>query len=415
MKVLFIAPAFPLPAHSGSAIAALETLRSIHSLCEVHLLVPPPESDREANEALLHRLLPEISVDTYKPREVQPTRFEMYTTAAKSAVTGESYWASIWLNPDLRATVESLITQHRFDLVHSDWLQPSVSLQGLDLPLLIRTLDVHFVGMCDWAENLPPGDRLRKSFWRNQAERFRRFEAATLTTASAVVTVSVEDEAVLRKEGVSNIVTIPPPREVVPEAISVASNESCTALFTGRLDMAVNREGFYLFADKVWPQVSAEHGTRVKVVFAGGLPDEQLRRRAFECGIEIHAPLSDSEASQLFAEADIFLSPVASGTGIKIKTLEAMAHGKPMIGFVGAFRGVPIEHGVHGLIANSPEEFARLFEGLILDRARRLEIGASAREFIRVNFDPATLGARLVSVYSQTAENYAQRRWRQSA
>jgi glycosyltransferase involved in cell wall biosynthesis len=144
------------------------------------------------------------------------------------------------------------------------------------------------------------------------------------------------------------------------------------------------------------------------MVCAGGFPDEHVRRRASERGIEIHAPLSDSEASNLFAAASIFLSPVISGTGIKIKTLEAMAHGKPIIGFVDAFRGVPVEHGVQALIANSPEEFARLFEGLIFDSARRCKIGAAAREFVRLNFDPATLAARLMSVYSQTAESYAQ-------
>ncbi len=415
MKVLFIAPLYPMPAHSGGAIATLGTLQGIHSLCEVHLLVPLPESDRAANETLLQRLLPDISVHFYSSREVQPTRFEMYTTAAKSAVMRKSYWASIWLNPELRAAVKSLAAQHRFDLVHCEWLQPAVSLTGLDLPLLIRTLDVHFVGMRDWAESLPPGDKLRKSFWRKQAQHFRHFEAATLAAVPAVVTLSAEDEAVLRGEGVSKIVTIPPPCPVKPPSLASEKDESCLALFIGRLDMAVNREGFFLFADQVWPHVSAAQRTRMKVVFAGGFPDEQVRRRASECGIGIHAPLSDTEASQLFAETDIFLSPVASGTGIKIKTLEAMAHGKPMIGFVGAFRGVPVEHGVHALIANSPEEFARLFVELAVDRARRREMGALARELVRVNFDPATLAVRLVSVYSQTAESYAHGRLQQTA
>ena len=415
MKVLFTAPAFPVPAHSGGSIATLETLRSIHSRCEVHLLVPPPKGDRAANEALLQRLLPDISVHFYQPREAQPTRLEMYTTAAKSVFTRQSYWSLIWVNPELRAAVERLFAHHRYDVVHCEWLQLAVSLRGLDLPVLIRTLDVHFLGMRDFAEGLPPEDKLRKAFWRTQAQRFRTFEAATLTAVPSVVTVSAEDEAVLRSEGVSNMVTIPPPREVEPELPSVVSDGFCKALFTGRLDMDVNREAFFLFADKVWPRVRPEWSRRVKPIFAGGFPDEQVRRRASECGIEIHAPLSDTEARQLFAEADIYLSPVVSGTGIKIKTIEAMAHGKPMIGFAGAFRGVPVKDGVHALIANSPEEFACLFEGLILDPARQREIGAAAQEFVRVNFDPATLAARLLSVYSQTAEKYAQGRFRQSA
>ena len=417
MKVLFIAHTYPLPPHSGGAIATLETLRSIQNLCELHLLVPPPSpgSERAAHEGLLSELLPDVVVHFYQPSEAQPARFEMYAAAAKSAISRQSYWASIWLNRDLRAAVERLTRQHRFDAVHCDWLQPAVSIRGLDLPLVIRTLDVHFVGMMEWVERLPPGDKLRKSFWHAQARRFRRFEAKLLASVPAVVTVSAEDESILRSEGVSNIVVIPPPREVEPEATSFESAEPCVALFIGRLDMTVNREAFFLFANKVWPFVSAEHRMRVRMIFAGGFPDEEVRYHASQCGIKIHAPLSDAESKRLFATADIFLSPVASGTGIKIKTLEAMAHGKPMIGFPEAFRGVPVERGVHALIADSPEEFARSLEVLIFDPARRSEIGAAAREFIRVNFDPAALGARLLSVYSQAAQTYAQRHLRQSA
>jgi polysaccharide biosynthesis protein PslH len=409
MKVLFIAPSFPLPAHSGGAIATLETLKSIHSLCDLHLLVPPPESDRSNQESLLRSLLPDIVVDFYTSREAQPTRLEMYTTAAKSTLKKQSYWSSIWINPSLRAEVKRLTAQHHFDLIHCDWLQPAVSLRGLDLPLLIRTLDVHFVGMRDWAESLPPGDKLRKSFWRKQADRFRGFEAETLNGATTVITLSAEDEAVLRIEGVSNIVTIPPPREVEPEATSIVREKTCTALFMGRLDMPVNREAFFLFANEVWPHLKPEAHARVKTVFAGGFPDEQVRHRAVECSIEIHAPLSDTEARQLFADADIFLSPVVSGTGIKIKTLDAMAHGKPIIGFPGAFRGVPVDHGVHALIATSAKEFAQLFEGLIRDPVRQREIGLAAREFVSLNFDPGTLAKRLLEVYSQTAESYSGR------
>jgi glycosyltransferase involved in cell wall biosynthesis len=402
MKVLFITPAYPMPAHSGGAIATLETLRSIYSRCELHLLTPPPESDRAAHETRMQQLLPGVVIHYYQALERQPTRFEMYLTAAKTVVTGRSYWASIWLNGHLRTAVQRLTAAQSFDAVHCDWLQPAVSLRGLNLPLVLRTLDVHFVGMLDWVESLPSGDKVRKAYWRRQARRFRRFECATLSAAPAVVTLSAEDESILRDEGVLNIVTISPPHEVEPIAPGPSEPEAtCTALFIGRLDMLVNREAFFLFADKVWPEVSDECRAGVKIVFAGGFPDEEVRRRASELGFEIHAPLSDAEARRLFAEAGIFLSPVKSGTGIKIKTLEAMAHGKPIVGFPRAFRGIPVEDNKHAFIADSSKDFARLLERLVFDAALRSEVGVMARAFIRVTFDPAVLGARLMDVYSQ--------------
>jgi glycosyltransferase involved in cell wall biosynthesis len=332
----------------------------------------------------------------------------MYTTAAKTLVTGKSYWATIWFNRSLRMSAQQLHAAQRFQVVHCDWLQPAVSLRGLDLPLVIRTLDVHFVGMRQGAEGRSEGNNLRKLFWRSQAERFRRFEAQMLAEAPAVVTLSAEDEVSLRGEGVSKIVTIPPPREIMPQAPHQSTtDESSLALFVGRLDMEVNREAFFVFADEVWPRIGKDIRSRARVIFAGGFPSEEMRRRAIASGFELHAPLSDLEASQLFARADIFLSPVQSGTGIKIKTLEAMAHGKAMIGFPGAFRGVPIEHNRHALVADTPADFANLFESLVRDRAQQRQIGTAAREFIRVNFNPEVLGAQLINLYERVAEGYA--------
>jgi len=416
MKVLFITPAYPVPAHSGGAIATLGTLRSIYLRCELHLLTPPPESDRAAHETRMQQLLPGVVIHYYQALEPQPARFEMYTTAAKTVVTGRSYWASIWLNRNLRVAVQRLTTAQRFDAVHCDWLQPAVSLRGLNLPLVLRTLDVHFVGMLEWAESLPPAEKLRRVYWRKQAERFRRFEIETLAAAPAVITLSVEDESILREEGISNVVTIPPPHGLVPEAAPQAeSNESCLALFVGRLDMPVNREAFSVFVDRIWPQMQADLRSRVRVVFAGGFPDAEMQRRAMESGIEIRGALSDIDADRLFAEARIFFSPVLSGTGIKIKTLEAMARGKPMIGFRGAFRGVPVTPNKQALIADTPEEFARMFELFVSDGTLRREIGSAARDFVRVNFDPAILGPRLMNVYTRVAQSYAQERLERSA
>lgn len=95
------------------------------------------------------------------------------------------------------------------------------------------------------------------------------------------------------------------------------------------------------------------------------------------------------------------ISPIASGTGIKMKTLDAMAHGKAMIGLRNAFRGVPVENGLQAMIADSPSDFARLFEELIDDEPRRRTIGFAARDLVRTHFDPAILGERLAAVYAR--------------
>jgi len=404
LKVLFVVPSFPLPPHSGGAIAALETLRSIADMCKLHLLTPRPETSFESNMSALKELLPQATVHFYEPRDPQTPRFEMYKTAALTTVTGKSYWAMNWHNRELRLAVQQLRAAHEFDVVHSEWLQTAVSIWDLNIRLLIRTLDVHFLVMRQWSAGIPSTDRLRKSFWKLQAERFRLFEARILSAASAVVTMSAEDEAVLRAEGVTNIQTIPPPRPADTLQLPVnKTDKRCVAVFIGRLDMPVNREAFFIFADHIWSKIDPAVRQNARIVFAGGFPDEALRQRAAYERIELQAPLSDEDGKVLFQSADLFFSPVQSGTGIKIKTVEAMAQGKPIVGFRNAYRGVPAEHGRQALIADSVEDFATAMKLLISNEDLRHELGNNARQFVRDHFNPAVLGARLVDLYSTVA------------
>jgi glycosyltransferase involved in cell wall biosynthesis len=405
MKVLFVATTFPVPPHAGAKVALLETLRSIEELCELHVLLPRTEDNSEDDVAVLRQRIPHTRIHFYQPRSAQPATLEKYAAAARSAFSRHSYHASIWMDQKLREAAAALSRQYQFDIVHCEWLYPAIALQGMNLPLVVRTLDLHFMIMKDGVEEMPADKKFRKIIWRLETERFRQFELGVFNSALVTIAVSTEDEAVLRREGVSRLIMIPPPMKV-PEQVSIAGTEQtgCTALFLCMLHAMVNRESSFLFTDEIWPRISEQVRAQVKVIFAGGKPDEGARRRAQECGIRIEAPLSDEEARKLYAEADIFLSPIKTGTGIKTKTLEAMANGKPIIGFRNSFRGVPVENGKHALIADSNEEFALLFEKQVTDPALRHRLGEAARDFISDNFNPKTLGPDLIAAYASAAE-----------
>jgi len=410
MKVLFVATTFPVPPHAGAKVALLETLRSIEELCELHLLLPRTEENSEDDVAILEQLIPRTRIHFYRPRNAQPATLEKYAAAARSAFSRHSYHASIWMDQKLREAAATLSAQYQFDIVHCEWLYPAIALQGLNLPLVVRTHDLHFVIMKDGVAELPDEKRLRKTLWGVEADRFRRFEVSVLKNALLTIALSREDEEVWRREGVSRLVMIPPPMTVPEQSLSAPMEKKvCTALFLCMLHAMVNRESSFIFTDEIWPMVSEDVRAQVKVVFAGGRPDEGARRRAAECGIRIEAPLSDEQARKLYAEADIFLSPIKTGTGIKTKTLEAMANGKPIVGFRNSFRGVPVENGKHALVADSNEEFARLFEKLVADPALRQRLGEAARDFIRENFNPKILGPHLIAAYLSAAEMYQKR------
>jgi len=410
MKVLFVATTFPIPPHAGASVALLETLKSIEDLCELHLLVPISEENSEADMARLQQIVPHTLVHFYKARGPHLAPLQKYTAAARSALSGGSYHATIWTDQNLRQATSDLTSLRHFDIVHCEWLYPAVSLRTLNLPLVVRTLDLHAALMNEGLEHVSQNmSALRKTFWKVETERFRQFELNVLNHTLLTIAVSSEDEAMLRREGLANVVVIPPPMTLPERTNSASHNGSCVALFLCALHLDINREAAFIFMDEIWPKLSEQVRSRVQVIFAGGRPADELRRKAEECGVQVQAPLPDEQARILYDNCDIFLSPVTTGTGIKTKALEAMANAKPMVGFPNSFRGIHLESGKHALVANSNDEFAVMFEQLVWDSALRKQVGEAARGFIHSHFNPQTLGHQLLDTYASVS-GFGQRR-----
>jgi glycosyltransferase involved in cell wall biosynthesis len=98
----------------------------------------------------------------------------------------------------------------------------------------------------------------------------------------------------------------------------------------------------------------------------------------------------------LYAEADLVVNPHEGGTGLKIKTVEALARGRPVIGTAAAFAGLPAEHIAHA--APDAAALARIARRWLASEAFRAEVAeASARLFDRYAHDVAAARARLAS------------------
>jgi glycosyltransferase involved in cell wall biosynthesis len=90
----------------------------------------------------------------------------------------------------------------------------------------------------------------------------------------------------------------------------------------------------------------------------------------------------DSEVLQaLYQMAALIVSPLVSGTGTSVKIIEALGHGKPIIGTQVAFRGYPVESGVHCIVNDDLAEYPRLITELLPNLEKRQKLGNEARKF----------------------------------
>jgi len=100
--------------------------------------------------------------------------------------------------------------------------------------------------------------------------------------------------------------------------------------------------------------------------------------------------VSETDLIYLYHHAALVIAPLSQGTGMSVKTLEAMAYGKALLGTAIAFRGYPIQSGVNALVENQLDRYPDQISDLLQQPERLQAIGQQAREFAK-NYDYRTL------------------------
>ena len=88
---------------------------------------------------------------------------------------------------------------------------------------------------------------------------------------------------------------------------------------------------------------------------------------------------------------------------MRIKILEAMALGKPVVATAQAAAGIAVTHGENILLADDPDAFAGAVKDLIRDPSRARAIGEAGRRFVAASYDIDALARDLVAFYEQLA------------
>jgi len=145
-------------------------------------------------------------------------------------------------------------------------------------------------------------------------------------------------------------------------------------------DYVPNRDAITWFISKCWPQISAKYNVQLSVYgtvsYEPDLKDQpQISNKGFTADID-----------QVYEDADIIINPVRFGAGLKIKNVEALAHGLPLVTTTHGARG--IEKGINKafLVADDAGSFIKSLALLIENVTVRRKLRQNALEFIRKNF-----------------------------
>lgn len=386
MKILVIGSRVPWPLRDGGAIATYNMLKGLSAAGADVTYFTYNTRKHFADEGTIAANFPFCRVIT--------TYLDATPTAAGALfnlIAGRNYNISRFFSAKAERELAGLLSSEKFDIIQFEGLYATPLLRAgmpAGVPLVLRQHNVEYRIWKKLAESTPAWHK--RWYYRLLANQLKQYESATVSRFNALIPITVDDGEVLHEMSPeAKMHTMPVGLEL--SAIGRVNPVKGQCFHLGSMEWIPNREGVHWLVHEVWPLVRAEN-PRASLHLAG--KGMVVNESAFMAdGVEVHGEIADARA--FMAEHGVMCVPLFSGGGIRVKIIEAMAAGIPVISTETGTAGIPIDAGVHAELADSPHDFARK----LLTLMAHPEKHAEARAFAASHFDLRHLSEELLKFY----------------
>jgi glycosyltransferase involved in cell wall biosynthesis len=168
----------------------------------------------------------------------------------------------------------------------------------------------------------------------------------------------------------------------------------------GSMQWAPSRTAAERLITRIWPRVQSAMPS-ARLLIAGWQADRHLARYAGLPGVELRANISHPR--EFFAEAGVLVYAPQRGSGMKIKVMEAMAYGVPVVTTTEGVEGLDVEPGRHAHIADDDETLAAMVIAVLRDREAAARMAREARALIVEQYNPVVVVDRVIEMYQAVA------------
>ncbi|HWO35585.1 MAG TPA: glycosyltransferase, partial [Candidatus Acidoferrum sp.] len=170
-------------------------------------------------------------------------------------------------------------------------------------------------------------------------------------------------------------------------------------LFVGSMDYHANIEGVTWFTREVWPEIAEMH-RELQFIIVGRHPSREVRALASD---RIRVTGTVEDVRPLYASAAAVVVPLRVGSGTRLKILEAMAAGVPVVSTRLGAEGIDATHDVHLLLADDRAEMVAAINQIVSSPPIRSRLVLAARELVVDRYDWALIGERLYHIHCELA------------
>lgn len=386
LRVLFVSPYPICPPVHGGGVFMYQTIRQLARLCELHVIVVLDyPHQRDAHEEL-DRICASVEY---------VVRLE---SGQKTLGSIEPHAVHEFKNAGLAWLIHRQIYTRGIDVLQLEYLvMGQYAGQFRRIPSILFEHDIYFQSI---ARRLPYlGSFVEKMQARWEYLRAFRYELKLLPKVDRIQVCSRENGDYLAS-------FLPRLRDRIDDAfragIDTASynfqldgREPFTMLFLGSFRHLPNQEALHWFVQEVFPRVRAKE-PRARLIVIGSDPPPRHSLPQAEA-IELAGFVEDVQ--EPLGRYSLFVCPILSGSGVRVKLLEAFAAGIPVVSTRLGAEGLAAEDGEICALADDPESFAAYVVELLSKPGQAAAMARRARAQVAAQRDMRGMAERLVECY----------------
>jgi len=372
-RILIVAPFVTHPSGSGPVTRLLgmeSTLRDARY--EVHYAYLTAQG--EPGKAMISHWQNRLHVLPYRHPSVSGSAAQRWHARIRKWLPNGNYplkqncELDDWFDFGTRERWDVILRETSPDAVICTYVYLSKYLEWTPLPIL-KILDTHdrFANRFRVASASGMKNDWFSTSLAGEIRGFRR--------ADRILAISSDDRDSIRQAGFANV------REVAPVIQQPANSGQYagaptlkTIGFIGNKN-AANTAGIQWFIDAVWPDI-IHRVPNAKLLIAGSVFDPS---RIVPEGVQVLGKID--ETASFYSDCTVTINPVVSGTGIPIKCLESLAHGRPVVASPSGARGLERFESRGLSLADVPSEWVDSLSRLMEHPLKEMDIHAAVEEW----------------------------------
>ncbi|MBM3254159.1 MAG: glycosyltransferase [Candidatus Omnitrophica bacterium] len=384
--ILILSPFLPFPPRDGGKLKMYTAIKSLSDEYDIILLSFIEDVEEERFTIPLRIFCREVFTILRKPTSLTKRENDYFPKIVKA-----------FYSQEFKNKLEETIKKYTIDILQTEYTFMAYYTKDIqDIPRILVEHDTSLFSLLHSYEKPLENGVFRKfSEWLKKV-RFHRYAYEQFD--KIIVFTEEEKKKIKRLVPDADVSVIPIGLDLLTYNFPKRdNNQPLDLIFIGYMGHYPNVDGVFYFCDRILPLIHSEL-PEVSLYIIGSSMEDRLLKLKERKNIYL---LGEVEDIRLFlAKSKVFIAPLRYGGGLRVKILEAMAMGLPVVATSVASRGIRAIANKEIIISDTPKKFAKDIIQLIQNENLRKELGSNAHLAVRQYYDSDKIKERFKFVYN---------------